>query len=209
MRIQLVGGLSDREQANGKRYNITRQNPQTGVDEPMHDIRDSDELQFAMTLKDENGKDMYSTDAAYRETVKDLVANSPAFMAEQGLARKSPIPTNEEFLAGLKRDALIQRREQLVDQAGGKDAIAKLELAEALMSGEFREAALEMEAETEQARPMEEYLKSRKAAGLGPLAWRDLSSESGPEVKPEELHNAEILEYLGDSGDIIETGERS
>jgi len=169
--IQLVGGLSDKDMAGKKRMTITRELAD-GRKVPITCFESMQDVTDAMDLVDpETGKNIYHSNPAFRETVKDLMAVSPKVMAEPTLARRSVIPTNEEFLKGLKRDALIQRRNELVEKAGGNDAIAKLTMAEALMTPEFAEAAYEMEAATEVATPYADMLKQRKEQGLGPLQW--------------------------------------
>jgi len=166
-----MGGLSDSQMAGKKRMTITRELPD-GRKVPITCFESMQDVTDAMDLVDpETGKNIYHSNPAFRETVKDLMANSPKVMAEPTLARRSVVPTNAEFLKGLKRDALIQRRNELVEKAGGNDAIAKLALAEALMNPEFADAAYEMEAATETPTPYADMLRARKEQGLGALQW--------------------------------------
>jgi hypothetical protein len=170
-RIQLMGNArSDKETAGTNRYILSRLNAK-GVRERIVSFDTQEDLQEAMNFKDEQGRDVYHNDAAYRETIREVIANSPKLMAEPTLARRSVIPDNETFLKGLKHDALVQRRNELTEQAGGSDAIAKYNAALALTDPENYEAAQEMAAETEVATPYADMLRSRKAAGLGPLTW--------------------------------------
>jgi hypothetical protein len=157
-----------------------------------------------MEMKDEHGRSIYHNDPVFRETVKDIVANSPALMAEPTIARQSPIPSDQEFLASLKVDALRQRRERLVEAAGGGDLEAKFQLAQALMNPEFAEAAYEMQAATEPARPFEDSLKARQAAGLGPLSWTFATEDPSTVVQSQEERNAQPIDS---DGHIITVGE--
>lgn len=198
--IQLGAGRSDKAMAGDRRYKITR-NDENGKPVQLTKFEDREEQVEAMMVRDEDGRFTYDTDPVYRETVNDLSAAST--FNEPTLSRLSPIPDDQTFLAGLKRDALIQRRNELVEKAGGNDAVAKLELAEALMSPEFREAALELEAATEQPTPWADMLKARKAAGEGPLAW----SFAVDEATAHPGHGETTAGQANSDGDIITVDE--
>lgn len=168
-RIQLLGtSRSDKDLAGTKRYKLTRKD-EHGNPVQLTKFADREEQVEAMMVLDEEGRCAYDHDPVYRETVNDITANS--VFTEPTLARRNPIPTNEEFLAALKVDALRQRRAELTEQAGGSDAIAKYNAALSLTDPANYEDAMAMQEATEQPRPYEDMLKSRKAEGLGALQW--------------------------------------
>lgn len=146
------------------------------------------------------GKPYYETNAAFREAVTELINNTPAEVLGVQLEPRNPIPTNEEMLEGMRQDAMRQRYNEMVDKAGGNDAVAKYELARLLTdpNAENFEFFGEMNQLTQldATRPMENFLKERRAAGLGPQ--RDTAPmESDEEVQArEDAHNKEILEWM-------------
>jgi hypothetical protein len=203
--IQLVGNArSDREVANGKRVKVHRTNDDGSMGAEITSFETTEDMVEMMEIKDEHGRSLYHQDPVFRETVKDIVANSPALMAEPTIARRSAIPSDQDFLASLKVDALRQRRERLVDAAGGDDLEAKYILASSMMNPEFAEGAAEMVAATEAPRPFEDSLKARQAAGLGPLTWTYPSGDESTVVKSQEELNAQPIDS---DGYIIKVGE--
>ncbi len=185
-------GDSDRAQAGNRRYPFVRLNDLTGQNERVTSFDNIEELVEAQSLRDENGRCLYDTDPAFRVTVEEMVANSPALLAEDSLSRRDVIPTNEEMMKGLKEDALRQQRDRLVDAAGGGDLVAKYQLAQALMDENNYEGAHEMGRATESSRPYEDYLKQRAAQGLPPeqfsIPTEDLPQEKSLEQRASEMH---------------------
>lgn len=169
--------------------------------ERIESFKDMDEaIKFMSHKNPATGRAYYDESEQVRAAVQRAMANTPAEAINVQLEPRSPIPTNEEMLRGLREDALKQQHDRLVDQAGGSDLIAKYALAQMLMNptDEQRQSFTEMQAITqpEGARPYEQHLKNRKAAGLGPERM------SAPMQTEEELNEYEArkaqesLDYL-------------
>src|SRR6185436_1111088 len=170
-KIQLTG-VSQPDSASKKKVTF-KWTGEDGVERPLEAFASQEQMLHVMSDRNpETGKAYCDEDAAVRNEVKRLIANTANVPGVSTLGqRRSVVPDNATFLKGLKRDALIQRRNELVERAGGNDAIAKLELAEALMNPAFAEAAYEMEAATEVPTPYADLLRQRKERGEGPLQW--------------------------------------
>ena len=153
----------------------------------------------------ETGESLYEKSEVFRRSVEEIINNTSAETLGVQLEPRSPIPTDAEFLQGLQEDARRQEYSQLVERAGGNDAIAKLEFAKSLVNP--TEAQYEQYSEINQltqmdaSRPMESYLRARKAAGLGP----DRQSIQAFDVRDENYERQkeqEALDYLASQDDI-------
>ena len=174
--------------------------------EQVTQFRNQDEMLAAMSLTHPStGEDLYSKSPAYRRGFDAIIANTPASTVGVELESRQAIPTDEEMLKGLMEDAARQRYAQLVEKAGGGDAIAKLELARAMLNpteeqhGEF--SLIQSQTDLASTRPMEQYLKSRKEQGLGPQVdhiqvWDDHNEAY------EQKKQQEALDFLTQEEDI-------
>ncbi|HEV8328931.1 MAG TPA: hypothetical protein VGQ08_15755 [Nitrospiraceae bacterium] len=199
-RIQIMGGQADRDQAGTKRFKMERLNDATGKMEPVTSFDDMDDMQEMMSMRDEKGRSLYETSAAFRETVKDMAANSPALLADNGLAYRDVIPTNEEMLEGMRQDAVMQQHERYIDKFGGGDLVGKFLMAQMIMNPtpEQREAFSEIQERTEPAKPFENHLKSLATRGEV-LQWTHSTEDTEAQRESEEAHNQRILAETGDS----------
>lgn len=174
--------------------------------EQVTQFRDQTEMLAAMDLKHPStGEDLYSKSPAYRRGFDGIMANTSASSVGVDLEPRQAIPTDEEMLKGMMEDAARQRFAQLVDKAGGNDAIAKLELARAMINpteaqhNEF--SLIQTQTDLASTRPMEQYLKSRKEQGLGPQVdyiqvWDDHNEDY------EQKKTQEALDFLTQEEDI-------
>jgi hypothetical protein len=205
-RIQIMGGQSDSVVAGKKRFDLTYED-ENGKRVPLTSFENMDDMQLYMSMKDAEGRDLYSTNASYRKTIEEIVANSPALLADNGLARRDVIPTNDEMLEGMRQDAVMQQHERYIDAAGGNDLVLKYQYAEAMLNPtpEQHAAFSEIQERTEPARPYENFLKANKASGLGPVQFSTPTEDVDLIAQLEAEHNARILADMGDVN--IEMGE--
>lgn len=186
-----------------------------GQRERVTSFESQEEMIKVMGMTDpKTGESLYEKSDLFRRSVEEIVANTPAETIGVQLEQRSPIPTDAEFLEGLRQDALRQQFERMVDQAGGNDAIAKYNMA--LMLTQPTEEQYQNFSEINQltqldaARPMENYLKARKASGLGPerstvQLW-DEHDEAYEEAKRNEALDFLASQDIGSSVDMGEEG---
>lgn len=157
------------------------------------------EMMQAMELRHPTtGKDLYQTDPLYRSAIEGLLASTDAKTVGIATEPMQAIPTDDVMMRGLAEDAARQRYQELVDRAGGNDAVAKYELARILQNPtpEEREGFLMIDRATTVQRPMEDYLKSRRAAGLGPQKDSIAFESVADLAAKEQAHNNEIMDWL-------------
>ncbi len=164
-------------------------------------FKDSTEMMQAMELRHpDTHRDLYQSDPLFRQSVEGILANTEAAAIGVRVEPRQAIPTDEEMMQGLLDDAARQSYAQLVDRAGGNDAISKLELARMIQnpSQDEREALGHINGMTDQSasRPLETAMKNRRAAGLGPQL--DVVPMESPDAinAREAAHNEEILSWL-------------
>lgn len=170
-----------------------------------------EEMLKAMSARDpKTGESLYEKSALFRRSIEDITANTEASTIGVQIERPSPIPTDEVFLQGLKEDALRQQHQKMVDAAGGNDAIAKYNLA-LMMTQPTEEqfdnfTQIQQLTQPEGTRPHEEYLKQRKANGLGP--WSETVSIADDNSAYEQQKIDEALDWLAsqDIGHDVATG---
>ncbi|MBX3301588.1 MAG: hypothetical protein KF693_05170 [Nitrospira sp.] len=185
-----------------------------GRKERITSFASQEELLKAMDAVDPNsGESLYAKSELFRASVEEIINNTPAEVIGVQLEQRSPIPTDEEMLQGLREDALRQQYQRMVDAGGGNDAIAKYNLALMLTNPTEEQYAnyqdMQQLTQPEGNRPYENYLKERKAAGLGPQQ-DNVPMESEEERAAKEVaHNEEVLTWLAsqDIGDSITIGD--
>lgn len=176
-----------------------------GTQERITYFKSQEEMLKAMdSVHPDTGESLYAKSEVFRRSIEEILANTPAETVGVQLETRSPIPTDAEFLKGLKEDADRQRFNEMVDKAGGSDAVAKFQLAMALASAGEAEAQFfgDIHSATDPSvnRPMEAYLKERKAAGLGP----DRQSIQVFDVRNDEYEaqkEQEALDFLASQDD--------
>lgn len=190
---------------------LHRQLPDGSI-EYLESFKDQDEMLRAMSVTDEQGRCRYDSDEAFRDAVIALIHNTPPHIVGVELTPRSPIPTDEEMLRGLREDAIREEFDALIDTAGGNNARAKLQLAQHLMnpSDEVRQVLTEMGQLTQldESRPMESYLKDRQANGLGPDRQTVSMIDEEEDARKEAEHNQEILNWMAsqDTDGDVEAG---
>lgn len=164
-------------------------------------FKDQAEMLRAMDIRNpDTGRDMYSSDPQFRAAIEGLLESTDASALGVNLEKGSyhnPIPDDAEMLRGLAEDAARQRYQELVDRAGGNDAVAKFELAKIMLNPTPEQhAELSLIQELQENKPYETYLKQRNAAGLGPERINiPLTSEEEGQAY-EDRKNQEALDFL-------------
>lgn len=175
-----------------------------GSIEYLESFKDQDEMLRAMSVTDDQGRCLYDTNEAFRDAVTALIANTPADIVGVQLEPRSPIPTDEEMLQGLREDALRQQMAIMVDKAGGDDAIAKYNLGLMLTNPTEEQAQnfteMGLLTQLDESRPMESYLKDRQANGLGPDRQTVSMIDEEEDARKEAEHNQEILNWMASQG---------
>jgi hypothetical protein len=182
--------------ANGQRERITS-------------FQSQEELLKVMDLTHpDTGESMYQKSEAFRRSVERIMDQTDAAVIGVQTEPRSPIPDDATFLQGLREDALRQRYAEMVDKAGGNDAVAKYELAHALVNPQaFEPEWVQQMQDTHlitdpsASRPMEQYLRSRKDAGLGPQVDR-IAVFNDRDAEYEARKEQEALDFLDNEQDI-------
>lgn len=177
-----------------------------GRKERITSFTSQEEMLKAMSARDpRTGEDLYQTNQLYRDSIQEIVANTPAQSIGVELEPRSPIPDNNQMLQGLREDALRAQYEDLIEKAGGGDRAAKMAKYNlALMMTNPTDQQFQSFGELQQLtqpegnKPMESYLKERKEAGLGP--WRETVPMETEEERAayEQRKNDEALQFLAD-----------
>lgn len=200
-------GYAIRRQDNSdKVIPLFRTNPDGTRGERITSFRSQEEMLKCMSATHpDTGESLYEKSEVFRRSVEEILNNSDAGDIGVQLEPRSPIPTDAEFLQGLREDARRQEYQRLVERAGGNDAIAKLEFAQSLVNP--TEAQHEQYSEINQltqldaSRPVEAYLRERKASGLGPDR-QSIQVFDVRDDKYESQKEQEALAYLESQDDI-------
>ena len=170
-------------------FQLNRVHPD-GTVEPVTSFRDMNEVIKYMSHKNpKTGRAYYDESAQVRAAVERVIANTPAEVLNVQLEPRTPIPTDEEMLRGLRADALRQQHDILVEKAGGGDLMAKYQLAQMIMNPTEEQyqsfSELQKLTQPEGSKPYEQRLKDRKAAGLGPerISAPMQSEEESPKLR--------------------------
>lgn len=170
-----------------------------GRKERITSFASQEEMIKAMSATDpRTGEPLYEKSPLFRKSIEEIVANTEASTIGVQLERPSPIPDDATFMQGLYEDALRAQHAQLVDRAGGNDLMAKYQLAQMLLNPTEQQhenfTAMQQLTQPEGLRPHEEYLKQRKANGLGP--WQETVQIADDNSAYEQQKIDEALDYL-------------